>query len=46
MNRNHGSLNVALLPGLVLAAIAAGGSYYYYTELEQQQNTIDQLTQT
>ncbi|MFA9420247.1 MAG: OmpA family protein [Gammaproteobacteria bacterium] len=67
MNRNHGNLNVALLPGLILAAIAAGGWYYYYSELdknqsleknnesvqrelnqelEQQQNTIDQLTQT
>jgi len=67
MNRNHGNLNVALLPGLILAAVAAGGWYNYYSErensqslesnnesvqrelnqeIEQQKQTIDQLTQS
>lgn len=38
MNRNHGNLNVALFPSLLLAAIAAGGWYYYYSELDKNQS--------
>lgn len=32
MNRNRGNLNLALLPGLILGALAAGGWYLYYAE--------------
>ncbi|RLA14561.1 MAG: hypothetical protein DRQ59_03085 [Gammaproteobacteria bacterium] len=67
MNRSHGNLNVALLPSLILAAVAAGGWYNYYSErensqslesnnesvqrelnqeIDQQKQSIDQLTQT
>ena len=37
MNRNHGNLNIALFPILILAAIAAGGWYYYSSEVEKYQ---------
>lgn len=38
MNRSHGALNVALLPSLILAAVAAGGWYNYYSERENSQS--------
>jgi len=38
MNRNHGNLNIALFPILILAAIAAGGWYYYSSEVEKYQS--------
>ena len=38
MNRSHGNLNVALLPSLILAAVAAGGWYNYYSERGNSQS--------
>jgi len=38
MNRNHGNINIAIFPSLILAAVAAGGWYNYYSELKKSQS--------